>query len=69
MSQHDIVGWASDSPNEDAGSGQNLSKPVLILATISAGLSTLLSLWTIYIQLKNYRKIRLQRLVVRILVM
>jgi hypothetical protein len=51
------------------GSGTNLPKKVLTLATVSAVLATVLSVWTIWLQLKNYRKIALQRFVVRILLM
>lgn len=51
------------------GSGTNLPKAVLIVATVSAGLSTVLSLGCVWLQLKNYRKIQLQRIVVRILLM
>lgn len=58
-----------DQPEAPPGSGTNLPKSVLIVASISAGLSTLLSLWTVWLQLKNYRKITLQRFVVRILMM
>ena len=60
---------AFDSAPDIPGSGTNLPKAVLIVATVSAGLSTLLSLATVWLQLKNYRKIQLQRIVVRILVM
>lgn len=60
---------STDTSNDPPGSGTNLPKSVLIVATVSAGLSTLLSLWTVWLQLKNYRKIRLQRFVVRILMM
>lgn len=58
-----------DVPNEPAGSGTNLPPLVLTLATICAALSTLLSIWTVILQLRNYRKITLQRWVIRILVM
>ncbi|KDE02756.1 hypothetical protein MVLG_06702 [Microbotryum lychnidis-dioicae p1A1 Lamole] len=54
---------------EPGGSGTNLPRAVLIVATASSALATVLSLLTIWLQLKNYRKIALQRLVVRILVM
>ncbi|GAA6005875.1 hypothetical protein JCM10207_007260 [Rhodosporidiobolus poonsookiae] len=61
---------ASLAPTDDPiGSGSNLPLPVLITATVSAGLSTLLSLWTVWLQLKHYHRPRLQRMVVRILVM
>lgn len=51
------------------GTGGHLPMPVLVSASISAGLSTILSLATVWLQLKHYHKPRLQRLVVRILVM
>ncbi|KAM0749066.1 DUF300-domain-containing protein [Meredithblackwellia eburnea MCA 4105] len=56
-------------PDSAPGSGTNLPPLVLLLATLSAGFSTLLSLGTVLVQLKNYRKITLQRFVVRILIM
>jgi hypothetical protein len=37
-------------------SGQSLPPQVLLAASICAGLATLLSLWTIVLQLVNYRK-------------
>lgn len=52
-----------------SGSGTDLPFIILLLATISAVFSTILSIWTVILQLKNYRKINLQRFVVRILVM
>ena len=51
-----------------AGSGDHLPHSVLLLATLAASLATLLSIWTVILQLRNYRKITLQRWVVRILV-
>lgn len=60
---------ASVAKDGGAGSGSKLPLWVLVSATISAGLSTVLSLGTIWLQLKHYHKPRLQRLVVRILVM
>ncbi|GAA5869265.1 hypothetical protein JCM3774_004188 [Rhodotorula dairenensis] len=58
-------------PGTDSGGGVGGDLPtgVLIAASISAGLSTVLSLATVWLQLKHYHKPRLQRLVVRILVM
>ncbi|GAA5946790.1 hypothetical protein JCM10213_009075 [Rhodosporidiobolus nylandii] len=56
-------------PDTGAGSGAHLPPAVLLTATLSAGLSTILSLWTVWLQLKHYHKPRLQRMVVRILVM
>ncbi|GAA5881472.1 hypothetical protein JCM1840_001100 [Sporobolomyces johnsonii] len=51
------------------GSGTNLPTSVLLAATISAVFSTLLSLATVWLQLKHYHRPRLQRFVVRILCM
>ncbi|GAA6044171.1 hypothetical protein JCM8097_007217 [Rhodosporidiobolus ruineniae] len=56
-------------PDPGAGSGSHLPAPVLVAATVSAGLATLLSLWTVWLQLRHYHRPRLQRFVVRILVM
>ncbi|GAA6058395.1 hypothetical protein JCM3770_002471 [Rhodotorula araucariae] len=56
---------AGDSP----GAGSHLPLAVLVAATISAGFSTILSIATVWLQLKHYHKPRLQRFVVRILVM
>ncbi|GAA93779.1 hypothetical protein E5Q_00425 [Mixia osmundae IAM 14324] len=53
----------------ETGSGSHLPPLILWLATLSALFSTALSIWTIQLQLKNYRKVSLQRWVVRILVM
>ncbi|GAA5976298.1 hypothetical protein JCM5350_001410 [Sporobolomyces pararoseus] len=53
----------------DVGSGSRLPKPVLIAATVSAALSTILSIATVWLQLKHYHRPRLQRFVVRILIM
>lgn len=52
-----------------SGSGKDLPLVVLTVATLSAILATALSLYTVTLQLKNYRKIGLQRFTVRILVM
>lgn len=60
---------APDEPGAPPGSGTNLPHSVLIVATALSLGSTLLSLWTVWLQLKNYRKITLQRFVVRILMM
>ncbi|GAA5914147.1 hypothetical protein JCM6882_004937 [Rhodosporidiobolus microsporus] len=57
------------APDTGAGSGAHLPFGVLLAATISAGGSSLLSLWTVWLQLKHYHRPRLQRFVVRILVM
>ncbi|GAA5852599.1 hypothetical protein JCM9279_005524 [Rhodotorula babjevae] len=76
------AGWAAQSllsaagpaleaaqDSNPVGSGSQLPLAVLITATISAGLSTILSIATVWLQLKHYHKPRLERLVVRILVM
>ncbi|GAA5867370.1 hypothetical protein JCM8547_003323 [Rhodosporidiobolus lusitaniae] len=56
-------------PDAGAGSGSHLPFFVLLAASLAAGGSTLLSLWTVWLQLKHYHRPRLQRMVVRILVM
>ncbi|GAA6019658.1 hypothetical protein JCM11491_004869 [Sporobolomyces phaffii] len=65
--------WASKTDpgggGGDVGSGSHLPPAVLICATVSAALSTILSLVTVWLQLKHYHRPRLQRFVVRILVM
>ncbi|GAA5958399.1 hypothetical protein JCM21900_002182 [Sporobolomyces salmonicolor] len=60
------LGTAAAGP---PGSGTNLPTSVLVAATVSAVFSTLLSLATVYLQLKHYHRPRLQRFVVRILCM
>jgi hypothetical protein len=57
------------NPDSGSGSGQHLPRAVLALATLSAVFATVLSFHTIILQLKNYRKLSLQRFTVRILVM
>ncbi|GAA5992115.1 hypothetical protein JCM10908_001774 [Rhodotorula pacifica] len=59
----------STATDTGGGTGGDLPTGILIAASISAGLSTILSLATVWLQLKHYHKPRLQRLVVRILVM
>jgi len=59
----------SKTDTGDVGSGSHLPPAVLISATVSAGLSTILSLVTVWLQLKHYHRPRLQRFVVRILCM
>ncbi|KAL8280874.1 hypothetical protein RQP46_006878 [Phenoliferia psychrophenolica] len=56
-----------NEPSEPVGSGTNLPPTILTLATICSVLATVLSIWTIILQLRNYRKITLQRWVIRIL--
>lgn len=56
-------------PSNPDGSGAHLPFGVLLAASLSAGGSTVLSIATVWLQLKHYHKPRLQRLVVRILVM
>ncbi|MBW0490270.1 hypothetical protein O181_029985, partial [Austropuccinia psidii MF-1] len=55
--------------NQVGGSGSKLPPDVLWSASLSAGVATLLSIWCIVQQLRNYRKPILQRFVVRILFM
>ncbi|GAA5835968.1 hypothetical protein JCM11251_006616 [Rhodosporidiobolus azoricus] len=63
-----VSAWTTQS-DTGAGSGAHLPIGVLIAATVAAGGSSLLSLWTVWLQLKHYHQPRLQRFVVRILVM
>ncbi|KAF5353742.1 hypothetical protein D9758_008638 [Tetrapyrgos nigripes] len=51
------------------GAGSRLPVPVLVLAGISTFIAVLISATSIWLQLKNYRKPILQRMVVRIMVM
>ncbi|RXW22411.1 hypothetical protein EST38_g3444 [Candolleomyces aberdarensis] len=49
--------------------GSKLPAPIILLAGISTIVAVVVSAWSIYLQLKNYRKPSLQRMVVRIMVM
>ncbi|KAJ3712762.1 DUF300 domain-containing protein [Lentinula guzmanii] len=51
------------------GAGSRLPMPVLVLAGLSAFFAVVISATGIFLQLKNYRKPYLQRMVVRIMVM
>ncbi|KAL1724837.1 organic solute transporter subunit alpha/Transmembrane protein, partial [Schizophyllum commune] len=51
------------------GSGSHLPAGVLILAGVSTVVAVVVSAFSIYLHLKNYRKPALQRMVVRIMVM
>lgn len=64
-----LAGDHSDHNDRNGGSGSELPPNVLWLASLSAGLATVLSFWCIVQQLRNYRKPILQRFVVRILFM
>jgi hypothetical protein len=55
--------------SSDAGSGAHLPRVVLVSAIASSLLATAISLYSIYLNLINYRKIHLQRQVVRIMFM
>ncbi|KXN91587.1 hypothetical protein AN958_00380 [Leucoagaricus sp. SymC.cos] len=55
--------------NVGSGSGSRLPTPVLLFAGISTLIAVLVSTMSIILQLKNYRKPVLQRMVVRIMVM
>ncbi|KAF8621266.1 hypothetical protein AX15_007926 [Amanita polypyramis BW_CC] len=52
-----------------SGSGSSLPVPVLVLAGVCTLVAVLVSAMSIYLQLKNYRKPLLQRMVVRIMLM
>ncbi|KAH9822213.1 organic solute transporter Ostalpha-domain-containing protein [Melampsora americana] len=58
-----------NSSEHGSGSGSRLDPRLLYSAGLSAGLATLLSVWCVCQQLRNYRKPILQRFVVRILIM
>lgn len=64
-----ILATASERPGAPDGTGAGLPFWVLLVATISGAFSTIMSLWTVWLQLKHYHRPRLQRFVVRILVM
>lgn len=55
--------------SNNSGSGTDLPTGILIAAVVCSGVSTIISLVCIWLQLRNYRKVALQRWVVRILVM
>ncbi|KDR79314.1 hypothetical protein GALMADRAFT_208731 [Galerina marginata CBS 339.88] len=52
-----------------SGAGSRLPTPVLVLAGLSTLVAVLVSMMSIFLQLRNYRKPALQRMVVRIMVM
>lgn len=52
---------------DGSGTGRSLPTGLLALATISSLSATIVSLATIYVHLKNYRKPHLQRFVVRLI--
>ncbi|KAF8598955.1 DUF300-domain-containing protein [Ceratobasidium sp. AG-I] len=52
-----------------SGSGSGLSTTVLLTAGVATAVATVVSTWSIYLHLKNYRKPALQRMVIRIMVM
>ncbi|KAE8355296.1 organic solute transporter Ostalpha-domain-containing protein [Aspergillus coremiiformis] len=57
------------SSSSSGGTGSSLAKTVVIIAGVSSLVASLLSLLSIWLQTKNYRKPLLQRYVVRILLM
>lgn len=59
----------SNSSEHGSGSGSGLDPKLLYAASFSAGFATILSVWCVCQQLRNYRKPILQRFVVRILIM
>ena len=63
--------FAADQGNNavSGGSGSRLGQVAIILAGIASFAATVISLVSIWLQLKNYRKPLLQRHVVRILIM
>ncbi|CAO1624769.1 unnamed protein product [Parajaminaea phylloscopi] len=52
---------------DGSGTGRSLPTSLLVIATVSSLSATILSLLTIYVHLKNYRKPHLQRFVVRLI--
>ncbi|KAF8962096.1 organic solute transporter Ostalpha-domain-containing protein [Flammula alnicola] len=52
-----------------SGAGSRLPTPVLVIAGLSTLVAVLVSMMSIHLQLRNYRKPALQRMVVRIMVM
>jgi hypothetical protein len=52
-----------------AGSGEKFERITIIVAGVASLLATLISIVSIWLQTKNYRKPLLQRYVVRILLM
>lgn len=57
------------SPPKDWGSGRSLPPILLLLCTLATLFTTVASSYSIWLQLKHYFKPRLQRYVVRILIM
>ena len=57
------------APPVDGGSGRSLPRSLLALCTLATIFTTIVSLYSILLQLKNYYKPSLQRYVVRILIM
>ncbi|KAB8076660.1 organic solute transporter Ostalpha-domain-containing protein [Aspergillus leporis] len=55
--------------SSSGGTGSSLAKAVVIVSGVSSLVASLLSLLSIWLQMKNYRKPLLQRYVVRILLM
>ena len=60
---------SSQDNTQPVGSGSDLPTGVLIAAVVCSAVSTVISLVCICLQLRNYRKVALQRWVVRILLM
>lgn len=58
-----------DNGDVSGGTGQQLTRATIIVAGVASLMATLLSLVSVWFQLKNYRKPLLQRYVVRILLM
>lgn len=56
-------------PPEDWGSGRSLPPALLLLCTLATLFTTVVSSYSVWLQLKHYFKPRLQRYVVRILIM
>lgn len=59
---HQIITAVADDVGRGEGSGNHLNPTILLCAGISTAIGTLVSLSSISLQLKNYRKPVLQRL-------
>lgn len=52
-----------------SGAGNHLPTPALVISGVSTLIAVVVSVWSIFLHLKNYRKPVLQRMVIRIIVM
>jgi hypothetical protein len=66
---HNTMATAKGDQHESSGTGSGFGQIILILTGVSALVACLLTVLTVFLQAKNYRKPLLQRHVIRILVM